>query len=74
MTSVLLHQDAEERQGGGRGHQTRQGPGGREGHVLRKVTSDLAFVGWLSVSTGEMCDGCRVDVLADSAESSERRG
>lgn len=49
MTLIPL-QDAPERQGGGGGHQTRQGPGGGEGHVLGEGWA--AGVGGRSVPLG----------------------
>ncbi len=41
---IPVYQDVEERQGGSGGDQTCQGSGGREGHVLGKITSTEEFV------------------------------
>lgn len=41
---IPVHQDVAERQGGSGGHQTCQGPGGREGHVLCKMKAIQEFV------------------------------
>lgn len=44
LNTIPVYQDVEERQGGSGGHQTCQGSGGREGHVLCKITSIQEFV------------------------------
>ena len=79
LTKVLpFYQDAEERQGGSGGHQTRQGPGGRKGHVLCKNTSvdESVCVSRLVCVlnfVNDMFDYRRAAVLAGKGESSERR-
>ncbi len=74
---MSVHQDVEERQGGSGSHQTCQGSGGREGHVLCKITHTQEVVSCdfiISIFLNAMYDHRRGGGLADKEESSERRG